>query len=106
MSKKRDREYGPKPQDVPLRREDLPQHPARLRSGYCKKRKAEHLYELDHTDTYRHRSHSQGIGGPCYITGWTDWKWYRCTGCGKKRYEVERHELDEPRIEQKEYDNG
>lgn len=105
MSKKRYK-HEPKPQDVPLKREELPARSAKLPPGYCKRLKSEHLYELDHIDTYKHRSHPQGWRGPCYITGSTEWKWYRCSGCGKKRYEIERHELDVPIIEQQEQGNG
>jgi hypothetical protein len=96
MTKKRDKEYGPKPQDVALKREDLPQRSAKLPSAYCKKLKAEHQFELDDIQVYKHISRPQGSKGPIVMTGFANWKTYRCTACGKKKSEREEHKLDNP----------
>ena len=102
MSKKRDKEYGPKPQDVPLKREYLPQSPAKLRSGYCKKGKGEHVFELIDVNAWKLLSHPQGLHGPAYLTGFWRWKTYRCSACGKKRLIDEQEMLDEPVLMEKE----
>ena len=81
MSKRRDREYGPKPQDVELKREDLPQRPARLLPNYCKKGKAEHVFELE-----------ERIKHPWLIKSYSCMESYRCAVCGKKKHVLKRKE--------------
>ena len=78
MTKKRDREYGPKPQDVPLKREELPRKPAKKASSYCKKGKAEHVFELNDVMNYSRI--------------WCI-KVYCCTVCGKKKYSKGKREI-------------
>lgn len=98
MTKKRDKEYGPKPQDTPLKREDLPPSPAKKPAGYCKKRKAEHLFELDEVITYKKIGPlDRRPGYPLFIKGFTDYKIYRCTTCRKKKYERVETIFDIPR---------
>lgn len=102
MTKKRDKEYGPKPQDVPLKREEIPQSPAKIQSGYCKKAKAKHEFELDDVMIYTFTSHPQGYSGPEYITELWRLKYYRCVVCGKKKLISEKEKLDEPVLRKKE----
>lgn len=95
MSKKRDKEYGPKPQDVPLKQEYLPQSPAKMPSGYCKKAKAEHTFEL--VDVYVFKilnKHKPGV--PRHVAELWNWKTYQCTICGKKKRVDETYKLDGP----------
>ena len=75
MTKKRDKEYGPKPQDVPLKHEEILQSPAKLPSSWCKKNKAEHIFELDSSIDYSERR--------CMET-------YRCAACDKKKRVLKR----------------
>ena len=96
----RDWRNGPKPRNVELTREDLPQLPARLKADYCKRLKGAHVYELANVKTYKHLSRPSGYPGPLYVRGWTDYKEYRCTGCQKKRVERIETNLDVPVREQ------
>jgi hypothetical protein len=69
-----------------------------MRSGYCKKRKAEHEFELDEVMTFKHLGYPPDTPrqGPLYIKGFTDYKIYRCTACKKKKVEWVEQELDDP----------
>lgn len=80
MSKKRDREYGPKPQYVELKRENIAKSSAQLPHGYCKKGKAMHVFELDSSIDY-----SQGW---CMKT-------YHCVICNKKKRILKIREMQE-----------
>ena len=75
-----------------LTRESLPPSPARLPPGFCKRLKAAHCYELDSVVSYPHRAYR---AGRMVTTGVTDYKTYRCTGCGKKRAQREVYERQE-----------
>jgi hypothetical protein len=77
MTKKRDKEYGPKPQDVPLKRDEMTKSPAKLSQNYCKKGKAEHIFELNDVMGYSRL--------------WC-MKTYYCTVCGKKKRSYKRKE--------------
>ena len=77
MTKKRNREYGPKPQDVELKREEIPQKTAKLSANYCKKGKANHIFELESSTSY-----------PRLF----DVQTYQCTVCGKKKRVLKRVE--------------
>ena len=79
MTKKRDKEYGPKPQDVPLKHEEILRSPAKLPSSWCKKNKAEHVFALDS---------SLNCSGQWYM------KTYRCAACGKKKRVLNPHLID------------
>lgn len=103
MTKKRDDEYGPKPQDVPLLREELPPSPAKKRSGYCKKGKAEHEFELADLWVCKDRIYPKGsASAQCYLIGLIHWKIYRCTVCGKKKRVRDEYKLEEPVLLSKE----
>jgi len=70
MTKKRDKEYGPKPQDIPLKREEIASAPSKKPLNYCKKGKAGHIFELNDVMDYSRL--------------WC-MKTYLCTVCGKKK---------------------
>ena len=90
--------YGAHPQELRAdsTREDMPRTPARLPRDYCKRIKGAHAYELDNVKTYPWQSYPYGYAGGRYMTGWTDYKEYRCVGCGKKRIDREETHLDNP----------
>lgn len=86
-----------RPQDVSLTREELPPSPMKLPSGYCKRLKGAHDYQLHEVKTYPYRKYPHGWGTAlCLIVGWADWKEYRCEGCGKKRMVREEYTLPTP----------
>lgn len=100
-STERDWRYGVKPRNVEPKRETLPLTPAKLPGGYCKRLKGEHVYELADVKTYLSFQSIPRFAGPMYLVGWTDYKEYRCTGCGKKRVEREETKLDNPVLGEK-----
>lgn len=62
-------------------------HPAKLPSGYCKRRKGPHQFRYRRGDVYRVRV--LGIlGKDSYGYDLCFWE-YRCTGCGKKKQSME-----------------
>lgn len=96
-SKLRDARYGIQPKNVPLTSESLPATPAKKPSaGYCKRLKGEHVMELAEVKVYKHHSYPYGYPGPLMVSGVTNRKEYRCTGCGKKKMEREVFEFDAP----------
>jgi hypothetical protein len=95
-STERDWRYGVKPRNVALKQEAIPQSPAKKPSGYCKRLKGGHVFELADVTVYNQYGYPQGYQGPVFVMGFTHYKEYRCTGCDKKKMDRVEFTLDRP----------